>query len=496
MFRLNKLNSKSKMYSVIWLLVVIALVRVLGIVLYPLNEPSEARYAEIARKMLETQQWIMPQFDYGVPFWGKPPLSFWLTALSFDLFGVNTFAARLPSLLLAGFMLWLTYLAVAKIRGKTVALMSVMILASTVLFFIAGGAVITDTALAACVTISMLGFWLAMDQDHAKPSGLWAYLFFIGLGLGLLAKGPLVLVLVFLPVISWTVLQKKGATIWRALPWISGIIIMLAISIPWYVLAEVTSPGFLNYFIVGEHFYRFVDPEWQGNLYGGSHAQPKGKIWLSWVYMSFPWSLIFLYLFMVRIFRRDWHLFSAIFKNPWQLYLLLWAITPMVFFSLSSNILDAYVLPGLPAFAISMAEICHYFMAKTENKKHQQRWVFVGYVTPLFGLVFLLAIVFDFIVVKSQKPLIEIYHSKRIGNESRLIYLFDKPYAADFYTQGKAKLINPESQEFSSVLNDKIEDFFIVRNVRFQHISKKDLELLVPVATWRKYTLLRDKGRS
>ena len=67
---------------------------------YPLTDPTEARYAEIARKMLETGQWVMPQFDYGVPFWGKPPLSTWLSAASMGAFGVNEFAARLPSLLL------------------------------------------------------------------------------------------------------------------------------------------------------------------------------------------------------------------------------------------------------------------------------------------------------------------------------------------------------------------------------------------------------------
>ncbi len=72
----------------------------------PLNDVSEARYAEIARKMLETGNWVTPQHDYGVPFWAKPPLSTWLSAFSMKLFGVNEFAARLPGLLFvsSGFM--------------------------------------------------------------------------------------------------------------------------------------------------------------------------------------------------------------------------------------------------------------------------------------------------------------------------------------------------------------------------------------------------------
>src|SRR4051812_29206889 len=76
------------------------LVRIVASVVVPLTDTTEARYGEIARKMLETGDWITPQHDYGVPFWAKPPLSTWLSAGSMKLFGVNEFAARLPSLLL------------------------------------------------------------------------------------------------------------------------------------------------------------------------------------------------------------------------------------------------------------------------------------------------------------------------------------------------------------------------------------------------------------
>jgi 4-amino-4-deoxy-L-arabinose transferase-like glycosyltransferase len=82
------------------LIVGIVGVRRVTLAAYPLTDPTEAGYAEIARKTLETGQWVMPQFEYGVPFWGKPPLSMWLSAASMGAFGVNEFAARLPSLLL------------------------------------------------------------------------------------------------------------------------------------------------------------------------------------------------------------------------------------------------------------------------------------------------------------------------------------------------------------------------------------------------------------
>ena len=83
-----------------WLLAITVIVRLATLGAYPLPDPSESRYAEMARKMLETGNWLVPQFDYGTPFWGKPPLSFWLTAVSMKVFGVNEFAARLPSALM------------------------------------------------------------------------------------------------------------------------------------------------------------------------------------------------------------------------------------------------------------------------------------------------------------------------------------------------------------------------------------------------------------
>ena len=85
---------------ILLLLVVVVVVRLATLPAYPLLDPTESRYAEIARKMLETGNWLVPQVDYGVPFWGKPPLSMWLSAAAMAVLGVNEFAARLPSFLL------------------------------------------------------------------------------------------------------------------------------------------------------------------------------------------------------------------------------------------------------------------------------------------------------------------------------------------------------------------------------------------------------------
>ena len=115
------LTHKTK--QLLWLSLGFMLIaRLLCNAVVPLTDTTEARYGEIARLMLETGDWITPQHDYGVPFWAKPPLSTWLSAFSMKLFGVNEFAARLPSLLLGIGMLALVWQWSAQRRGHDFAL--------------------------------------------------------------------------------------------------------------------------------------------------------------------------------------------------------------------------------------------------------------------------------------------------------------------------------------------------------------------------------------
>ena len=104
-----------------WLVLIAFSIRLATLGLYPLIDTTEARYIEMARKMIETGNWIMPQFDYGVPFWGKPPLSIWFNSVIFKIFGINEFSARLPSVII-GFLITVLVFCLAKSqRGKTVA---------------------------------------------------------------------------------------------------------------------------------------------------------------------------------------------------------------------------------------------------------------------------------------------------------------------------------------------------------------------------------------
>ena len=129
------------------LLIFTMLIRLLSLGSYPLADTTEARYGEIARLMAETGDWITPQIHQGVPFWGKPPLSTWLSAISIRILGANEFAIRLPSFLIAVTVLALVYSLALRQRGRDFALVATVGLATSVIFFVSSGAVMTDPAL-------------------------------------------------------------------------------------------------------------------------------------------------------------------------------------------------------------------------------------------------------------------------------------------------------------------------------------------------------------
>lgn len=161
-------------------------VRLVGLAWLPLMDTTEARYAEIGRRMAELGDWITPRHENGAAFWAKPPLPFWLTAFSFKLLGVNEFAARLPHFLCAALVAWLTWRLAAH-RSRRQALAALALLGGSTLFYVSSGAVMTDGALLLGITLTLYGFWVGLHgpQTSRQPA---RWLLFVGLAVGLLAK--------------------------------------------------------------------------------------------------------------------------------------------------------------------------------------------------------------------------------------------------------------------------------------------------------------------
>ncbi len=409
----------------LWLLLAFALLlRLISLATYPLMDTTEARYGEMARLMVETGNWLTPQFDYDVPFWGKPPLFTWMSAYGIELFGLSEFAVRTPHWL-AG-VATICLIAFMAYRAKYSALVTAIVLATCGIFSIAAGAVMTDMALALAMTMAMIGFyycWLGKD----KYSQLWGYLGFFGLACGLLAKGPVAIVIMGIAVFPWLVIQHGflGAfkVLWQRFPIISGVLLMLVIALPWYIMAEQATPGFIDYFIVGEHFKRFVVSGWEGDLYGSAHDEPRGMIWLFWLQSALPWSVV---LPILAWRRRDVIKQSNSDHKGLFSFLMCWLVSPMILFTMAGNILPAYVLLGVPALGLLIAMLIN---------KQDFRWL-SGTATILPILLMIAMLVLNMGKADSRSD--RIIHAK-ITDDTPSFYVGKRPFSGQYYSQGKAK---------------------------------------------------------
>jgi 4-amino-4-deoxy-L-arabinose transferase-like glycosyltransferase len=421
----------------VWVVFLLGL-RLLSMAFFPLADTSEPRYAEMARLMVVTDDWITPWFSPGVPFWGKPPFSFWVQALSFKLFGINELAARLPSLLATVGIAGLLYKLANVEFGRRLAQGSVLIFCSGLLVFLTAGAVLTDPFFALATTWAMVAYALA--QSQTPPHWCWRYGFFVALALGLLAKGPLVLVLVAGPLLAWLLWSKALGHSLKNMPWASGLVLMLLLSLPWYLLAELKTPGFLNYFLVGEHFLRFIDPGWAGDLYGTAHREPKGMIWVSALGASLPWGVLALAIFFRNLSQTAGRLrLRHSLQDPVRVYLLAWALFAPAFFTFSGNILWTYVLPALPAFSLLVA----LSLRDGFETNFKIRWALLSLVAavPLVSSAVLLKGVVQPMTLKTERELIQQAQALMQPGD-QLAYWGRLPFSANFYSRGAAQSLN------------------------------------------------------
>ncbi len=482
----------------------VALVRLAILGTYPLMDTTEARYGDIGRMMAESGDWITPWFRPGIPFWGKPPLSFWCTALSFKLFGVNEFTARLPHWILGVLGGWLVWDLAAR-HSIREAVISVSLLTGCLIYYFSSGAVMTDMALTLGLTFSMWSFWLAIQPNQLPALQARAgWLFFVSLGWGLLAKGPLAPVLAGLAIGAWLLASRSYWPEVRRLPWVRGFILSLAIAAPWYWAAEQKTPGFLNYFLVGEHIKRFLIPGWDGDLYGHAHDYPRGMIWLFLLLMLIPWTALIPGFLGFDKGRKS--SLSQLLNSPaesvnsnqmaWRNYLLAWGLAPAVFFTFASNIIMPYVLPGIPALAL-LGGFC---LVRRDPHRVDQLLA--------TGLSIVLVVSLVFVVVfpitgygerKSERSLIHYYKSQLTNGGTNsatnsapkaapLIYLGQYPYSASFYSNGNLSAL-PTASALSERLDKQDSPIVAISNDQESEVSALIQERLKKVKAFSRYSL-------
>jgi 4-amino-4-deoxy-L-arabinose transferase-like glycosyltransferase len=308
---------------------------------------DEPRYAQVAREMLQRRDWVTPVL-YAQPWLEKPPLYYWQAMIAYSIFGATDWAARLPSAFDATLLVLAIYIFLRRFRPGF-ELDGALIAASSAGMIGYGRAASMDMALAAAFTMGMLG-WLAWRESGKK---IFLAAFYGFLALGMLAKGPVAPVLVFLVMVLYAAAVRDLRLISKTF-WPPGIGLFCAIALPWYFAVQMRNPEFFHAFIIEHNLDRFST-----NLY--HHSEPL------WYYLPVtllalvPWTVFVTAAFVeaVRVPREGRKSHGASRgepENQFSLFACCWLIVPMIFFSISQSKLPGYILPAIPAGGLLLVE--------------------------------------------------------------------------------------------------------------------------------------------
>jgi 4-amino-4-deoxy-L-arabinose transferase len=342
-----------------WLLLVVALLVAFAFQgTRGLYETTEGRYAEMSREMLETGDWITPQYAYE-PLWAKPPVTYWAIASSLWLLGTNTWAVRAVDALAFLLIVVCVHQLGRAIWDERSGVVSALVYATTPFIAFGVNFVSTDMLVALWAALMALGYWRALRAENESARRGWLLLLWLAAAVGFLTKGPpALLTLASIGVFHWTLrrdiargepasagLRSTRLVWWPALP------CFLVLGFSWYLWVIWHNEGLLDYFLREEVVNRVASDRFQRNP----------QWWKGLVIYGLPLSvgLVPWILFWPRIARaiglwpRLASLRAVLWRDPEARFLLLWLVLPLVIFMVSSSRLPFYVLPMIPAIALA-----------------------------------------------------------------------------------------------------------------------------------------------
>ena len=346
------------------LLFLCAVVFFYGLGRLPFIGPDEPRYAEVAREMYATGDWITPRLG-GIKWFEKPALTYWLLASGYALFGENEFGARFGVAAVSTFGALLLYFFGRRARSARFGYLSAAALVTCGLWPAFARGVTCDLPLTVAIETALLSFFLWESKESETGSGRLWYVFCFALGLATLAKGLVGVVLPMMIIGPYLILTGAWRSALRPRLIILGALIFLGTAAVWYapVIAR-NGREFINEFFVGHHFQRYLSNKYR-------HPQPFYFFPLVVAAGSFPWSFSLLSslgqtlvglgrrLSRSNIERSDVILgllrqTKVCPADRLDLLLLLWIAAPIVFFSFSWSKLPGYILPVFPAVALTV----------------------------------------------------------------------------------------------------------------------------------------------
>ncbi|MFH1406729.1 MAG: glycosyltransferase family 39 protein [Candidatus Omnitrophota bacterium] len=391
-------------------LVLIIILAAYGIFFFRLGErslwdPDEPRYAQAAREMLETGDFITPTFNHELRF-DKPPLTYWLITLAYKIFGVSEFSARFFPALFGLGTIFLTYLIATVLADKKAGFISAAVLATSAEFAVLSRVCTPDIILCFFITLAV---FLFLKKRLILSFGAMA--------LAVLTKGPVGLVLPALIFGMFILFAKKREYAPPKDIFIGGALFLI-LALPWYYLViSQHGKGYVESFFVFHHLERFFSSEFH-------HSEPFYYYIPMFLAGFLPWS-VFL----------PWAI-----KNKPKLFLILWAAVPFVLFSLSKAKIPNYILPMFPAAAIMVGD----FIEKRKLEKIFKGTVIFMIIT---GIAVFLFIIPRFDIERSGKEVAAMAEGLSQQGERFATYKFFKPSFV-FYARHKIERLETEEELF------------------------------------------------
>ncbi len=335
----------------------------------------DAVQAQIAHNMVQSGDWVTARLD-GVKYLEKSPMKYWMMAVSFEVFGVHDWSARIPIYLSTILLCWLVariagWAFQAEAMGSDAGLYAGLALATSIGLWLFTRILIPDVILTATIALAMWGLFRALEPDEARPK-VWALGAWAAVGTGMLLKGliaavfPIGIALVYLLATGWW----RRRTSWSKLQIPLGLVVMLAVAAPWHVLATLRNPpyfdftmhsesgsyrGFLWFYIFNEHILRFLNLRYPRDY----NTVPRPLFWLFHFLWFFPWSA-----FLVRAVGLSFG--TADRASRMRLLCLCWIGVVMGFFTLSTT-QEYYSMPAYPAMAMLIGSAMALAGAKAWN---------------------------------------------------------------------------------------------------------------------------------
>ncbi len=325
------------------LLLAFVLVWFSGIEVRRLVHPDEGRYAEIAREMTVTGDWVTPRLN-GIKYFEKPALQYWITAAAFETFGIRHWTARLwPALAGCLGVLFIGYVGL-RLGGPTLGLYSAAALGGCVWWILNAHVLTLDAGLSLWMSVGMGGLMIAQRADATpREQQGWMLVAAAALALAVLSKGLIGVVLPGAALVLYSALTRDWA-LWRRLHLVKATLLFLLIAVPWFVVVSKRNAEFFDFFFIHEHFTRFLTNE-------AKRVAPWWYFIPVLVVGILPWLTLFAWTA-----KRSWT-DARTDRNGfcWQRFALVWAAFIFVFFSLSGSKLTSYILPMFPALALVIA---------------------------------------------------------------------------------------------------------------------------------------------